>query len=191
MKRTLMVIIILAVVALIVVLPVVNTYNSLVKLNEDINGKQAQVQVQLQRRFDLIPNFVETVKGYAAHEEQVFTAIADARSKLAGASSPDQQIAASNQLEGALGRLLVVVENYPTLKADASFKALQDELAGTENRIAVERQRYNDSVRDYNARIKSFPTNLIAGMTGFDAREYLQTPQEAQTAPQVDFGTSK
>lgn len=187
MKRILTVVIVIAVLGLVVVGPLVGSYNSLVKMNEDVNGKQAQVQVQLQRRFDLIPNLVATVKGYAAHEEKVFADIADARAKLAGASTPDQQIAAANQLEGALGRLLVVVENYPTLKADANFRALMDELAGTENRIAVERQRYNEAVRDFNARVKSFPTVIIARLAGFSNREYLQTPQEAQAAPQVDF----
>lgn len=191
MKRILTVIVVVAVLALLIVGPLVGTYNGLVRANEDVNGKFAQVQVQLQRRFDLIPNLVEVVKGYAAHEQKVFDDIAAARAKLAGAATPDQQVAAANQLEGALGRLLVVVENYPNLKADANFRALQDELAGTENRIAVERQRYNEAVRSFNTRLKSFPTNIIGRMMGFSAREYLQTPQEAQSAPKVDFSSPK
>jgi len=190
-KRTLTVVIVIALLALLIVGPLVGIYNGLVRMNEDVNGKFAQVQVQLQRRFDLIPNLVEVVKGYAAHEQKVFDDIAAARAKLAGAATPDQQVAAANQLEGALGRLLVVVENYPNLKADANFRALQDELAGTENRIAVERQRYNDAVRSFNTRLKSFPTNIIGRMMGFSPREYLQTPQEAQSAPKIDFSSPK
>lgn len=191
MRKWLSVIAIIAVVALVVVGPLVGSYNNLVKMNEEVDGKYAQVQVQLQRRYDLIPNLVEVVKGYAAHEEQVFKDIADARAALGGARTVDQQVEANNALEGALSRLLVVVENYPNLKADAQFTGLRDQLEGTENRIAVERQRYNETVKTFNARVKSFPTVIIARMFGFDARTYLLAPNEAQNAPKVDFSSQK
>jgi LemA protein len=146
------------------------------------------VESQLQRRNDLIPNLVNTVKGYAKHEKDVFTAIADARSRLAGASTVNEKVKANEQMDSALARLLVVVEQYPNLKANENFIRLQDELAGTENRIAVERQRYNNSVLAYNTMIKSFPGNIIASMTGFSPRDvYFKAEEGAKQAPKVNF----
>ncbi|MDI3280770.1 MAG: LemA family protein, partial [Bacillota bacterium] len=142
---------------------------------------------QLQRRYDLIPNLVETVKGYTRHEEAVFKELADARSRYAGAATPQEKMAAAGQLESALGRLLVVVENYPNLKADQRFAQLQDELAGTENRIAVERMRYNQAVRRYNATIRRLPYNILASLFNFQPREYFEAAGGAQEAPKVQF----
>lgn len=185
MRKTgkLIIVIILA----FVVLNGVSSYNRLVALDESVTGQWAQVENQLQRRYELIPNLVETVKGYAAHETEVFTAIADARSRLAGAASADEQVAAANEFEGAISRLLVIVENYPDLKADRQFTQLMDELAGTENRIAVERQRFNDHVREYNVTIKRLPTVIVARVMGFTGREYFEATPGAETAPTVDF----
>ncbi|MDD3654779.1 MAG: LemA family protein, partial [Desulfotomaculaceae bacterium] len=151
-------------VGIIVVLGImmISGYNSLVRLSEGVNSSWSQVQNQLQRRADLIPNLVQTVKGYAAHEEQIFTQVAEARSKLAGATTVGEAAQADQALAGALGRLLAIAENYPQLKADANFRALQDELAGTENRIATARMDYNNAVQAYNTKIKVFPTSLYA-----------------------------
>ena len=163
------------------------TYNSLVTIDEAVKGAWAQVENQLQRRYDLIPNLVETVKGYAAHEKDVFVNVTEARSRVAGAGNIESKIEANNQLSTALSRLLLVVERYPELKANTSFIRLQDELAGTENRIAVERRRYNETVREYNVKIRSFPTNMIAGMFGFDKATFFEVPAEKQEAPAVKF----
>lgn len=165
----------------------VGSYNNLVKMNETVNGNWAQINVQLQRRADLIPNLVNTVKGYAAHEQEILNNLANARASLVGARTPAEAAAANDELSSTLSRLLVIVENYPNLKADANFRQLMDELAGTENRIAVARKDYNDSVQTFNARIKSFPTVIWAGMFGFDAREYFLADESAQTVPQVNF----
>lgn len=162
-------------------------YNSLVTLNENVDSKWSQVENQLQRRADLIPNLVETVKGYAAQEQNIFTAVADARSRLLGAQGPAESAAANGELTSALGRLLAISEAYPQLKSDANFRQLQDELAGTENRIAVARKDYNDSVQGYNTKIKRFPTNMLAGILGFDAKEYFKAEAGAENAPQVKF----
>lgn len=181
---------ILGVTALLVLLLVVwpwSGFNSLVQMDEEINAAWAQVENQLQRRYDLIPNLVETVKGYARHEEAVFKELADARSRYAGAATPQEKMAAAGQLESALGRLLVVVENYPNLKADQRFAQLQDELAGTENRIAVERMRYNQAVRRYNATIRRLPYNILASLFNFQPREYFEATGGAQEAPKVQF----
>ncbi len=182
--------IVAAIIILIIVIPLMylkGTYNSLVTMDETVKGAWAQVENQLQRRFDLIPNYVETVKGYAAHEKEVFIKVTEARSKVAGAGSIGQKIGAQNQLSAALARLLVVVERYPDLKANANFIRLQDELAGTENRIAVERRRYNETVKVYNIKIRRFPTNLLAGMFGFEKAAFFQVPKERQEAPKVKF----
>ena len=182
--------IIIVVVALIVLIPysyLKGTYNSLVTMDESVKAAWAQVENQLQRRFDLIPNLVETVKGYAAQEKDVFVQVTEARSKVAGAGTISDKIGANNQLSSALSRLLVVVERYPELKSNTNFIRLQDELAGTENRIAVERRRYNEAVRAYNIKIRSFPTNLIAGMFGFEKATFFEVPKERQEAPQVKF----
>ena len=163
------------------------TYNSLVTLDEQVKAAWAQVENQLQRRYDLIPNYVETVKGYAAHEKEVLTRVTEARSRVGGASGIDEKIQANKQLTSALSRLLLVVERYPDLKANQNFIRLQDELAGTENRIAVERRRYNETVREFNTRIRRFPTNMVAGMFGFEKAEFFEVPEEAQAVPKVKF----
>lgn len=178
---------ILIVGAIFVAMYVRATYNDLVGMQEQAKTAWAQVENQLQRRNDLIPNYVATVKGYAKQETTVFTAIADARARMAGARNPAETIAANNQLESALARLLVVVENYPELKSSENFMRLQDELAGTENRIATERMRYNEVVRDYNVRIRRFPANLVASSFNFDAMPLFEAPPGARVAPQVQF----
>lgn len=163
------------------------TYNSLVRLDEGVKASWAQVENQLQRRFDLIPNLVETVKGYAKHEREVLTEVTNARSRVGQAGTVPEKIAANNELAGALSRLLLVVERYPDLKANQNFLRLQDELAGTENRISVERRRYNDAVRELNVKTRSFPANIVAGMFGFKQAAFFEAPAAAKTAPQVKF----
>jgi LemA protein len=163
-------------------------YNQLVALQQNIQAAWAQVQNQLQRRNDLIPNLVNTVKGYAAHEQQVFEAVANARSRLLAAGTRDEQIEAAQGLQSALGRLLAIAERYPELKANEQFNRLSDELAGTENRISVERMRFNDSVRAYNTYRNSFPTVLYAGWLGFKEEQFFEAPPDARQVPQVDFG---
>ena len=163
------------------------SYNTFVKQEEAVKAQWAQVENQLQRRNDLIPNLVETVKGYAQHEESVYKDIADARSRLLAAKSPEESIAAANQQTSALGRLLAVVENYPQLRANEQFNRLMDELAGTENRLAVERMRYNERVQEYNTARRQFPGNLTAKMFGFKDYPFFQVPDEAKQVPKVDF----
>ena len=185
--------IILGVIALLVVMifsAFIGTYNSLQLMDENVNSKWAQVDNQLKRRNDLIPNLVATVKGYAAHEKAVFTEIADARSKLGGAMNKNDMKAiqqSNSDLSNALSRLLMVVERYPDLKADKQFINLQDELAGTENRLAVARKDYNESVQQLNAKIRTFPTSIVAAMSGIKAREYFETPEAEKKAPEVKF----
>ena len=188
-KSTITGIIILAVVAMIVFWGI-GTRNSLVTMEEEVKLGASQVETQLQRRSDLIPNFVETVKGYAAHEEEVYTAIADARAKLSGAIEENDVEAmneANSELDSALSRLLVVVENYPELKANQNFIALQDELAGTENRITIARQDYNEIVGEYNKELKKFPKNLIASMCNLEKAEYFEVSEGAHEVPTVKF----
>ena len=163
------------------------SYNRFTTSEEAIKGQWAQVENQLQRRYDLIPNLVETVRGYAAHEKEVFQAVADARARLAGATTPVERVEGANQVESALARLLVVVENYPQLKADAQFARLMDELAGTENRLSAERMRFNDRVREYNTMRRRFPSNVTAGLFGFEEYPYFAAASEAKAAPKVDF----
>ena len=164
--------------------------NEMVRKREAINSAWAQVDVVLQRRADLIPNLVETVKGYAGQEQKVFGDIAAARAALVGAKTPADKIAANGQLDGALSRLLVIVENYPQLKSNENFMRLQDELAGTENRIAVERKRYNDAIQDYNTYIGLFPNNVVASLSGFTRNEaYFKAEEGSRTAPKVNFST--
>jgi LemA protein len=163
------------------------SYNRFVTQEEAIKAQWAQVENQLQRRNDLVPNLVATVKGFAAHEQQVFQQIAESRARLAGAQTPTQTIEAANQQSSALARLLAVVENYPQLKANEQFNRLMDELAGTENRIAVERMRYNERVQEYNTTRRSFPANITAGLFGFEEYPFFKAPESATELPQVAF----
>jgi len=182
--------IVIVVVLLVVYISLKGTYNSLVRMDEEVKEAWAQVENQLQRRYDLIPNYVETVKGYAKQEKEVFIKVTEARSKVGSANSIGEKINANNELSTALSRLMVVVENYPDLKSSQNFIRLQDELAGTENRIAVERRRYNEAVKTYNVKIRSFPTILLAGMLGFDKAAFFQVPEAVKEAPKVTFGSA-
>src|SRR5471032_2365768 len=189
MVKVLVVIAILALIAFVAFGQYVGVRNTLVTKNEAVKASWSQVDIVLQRRADLIPNLVETVKGYAQQEVTVFGDIAKARSALLSAGTPSDKIAANGQLDGAIGRLLLVVENYPQLKSNENFLRLQDELAGTENRIAVERQRYNDSLQDYNTYIGLFPNSFWAGIAGFKRNDaYFAASEGSRTAPKVDFG---
>ena len=163
------------------------TYNRFVSMDEAVKSSWAQVENQLQRRYDLIPNLVETVKGYAKQEKDVLVEVTNARAKVGGAANVPDKITANNELSGALSRLMVVVERYPDLKSNQNFLRLQDELAGTENRIAVERMRYNDAVKAYNVAIRSFPANLLTGMFGFAKATFFEAPAVAKATPQVKF----
>src|ERR1700758_96032 len=190
MKAGVILLVIVALIALVVLGQYVGVRNPLVTKNEAVKSAWAQVDVVLQRRADLIPNLVETVKGYAAQEQTVFHDIAAARSALLGAQTPADKIAANGQLDGAIGRLLVIVENYPQLKSNENFLRLQDELAGTENRIAVERKRYNDTLQDYNTYIQTFPNSLYAGWAGFQPnRAYFTATEESRQVPKVSFSS--
>jgi LemA protein len=164
------------------------SYNRFTTQEEAIKAQWAQVENQLQRRSDLIPNLVETTKGFAQQEKDVFGAVADARAKMAGATTPTQKIEAANQESSALSRLLVVVEAYPQLKSNETFARLMDELANTENRLAVERMRYNEKVQEYSAATKRFPGNITAKVFGFETHPYWEIPADAKTAPKVNFG---
>src|SRR5579884_309187 len=188
MKRAWIALVLAGVAVLGVGLMYIGRRNEMVVKSQAVEAQWHQVDVDLQRRADLIPNLVQTVKGYAAQEQTVFGDIAAARSALLSARTPDEKIAANNRLDGALGRLLVVVENYPQLKSNENFLRLQDELAGTENRIAVERRRYNEAVQDYNTYIQIFPNNLVASMSGFVRNDaYFKTEEGARQAPKVSF----
>lgn len=188
MKTALIVIGVLVALALLVGGPMIGARNDLVVQREAINGAFAQVDVVLQRRADLIPNLVETVKGFATQEKDVFTAVSNARAALGGARTPAEKIEANSQLDGALSRLLVIAEAYPQLKSDANFMRLQDELSGTENRIAVERRKYNESVQKYNTSIELFPQNIAASIFGFQRNDaYFKTDPASRQAPKVDF----
>jgi len=163
------------------------SYNKFTTQEEAIKGAWGEVQNQIQRRSDLIPNLVETVKGFAAHEEGIFKALADARAKLSGARTPAETIAAANEQSAALARLLVVVENYPNLKANEQFNRLMDELAGTENRLTVARGRYNERIQEYNTTRRRFPSNVTAKVFGFKEYPYYEAPASSQAPPKVDF----
>jgi len=190
MSKFAIVFITIAVLILLSVGKYVNVKNTLVQKNEGVKAAWSQVDIVLQRRADLIPNLVETVKGYAKQEQTVFGDIAKARSALLSAGTPEQKIAANGQLDGALGRLLLIVENYPQLKSNENFLRLQDELAGTENRIAVERKRYNDTLRDYNTYVQQFPASLFATSMGYKPNSaYFEASEGSRTVPKVNFGT--
>lgn len=178
----------LVAVVLVVGVAMASLYNGIVTKHETITAKWAQVENQLQRRSDLIPNLVNTVKGYAAHEKTVLEDVTKARSQWAGAATMDDKVKAASQMDSAISRLLLVVENYPQLKADQTFLQLMDELSGTENRIAVERMRYNEAVRDFNVTVRRFPSNIVAGMFGYKpATEYFKSEEKAKTVPEVKF----
>src|SRR6266704_3797118 len=190
MKKGIVVLVVLALVAVVIAGMYIGSRNEMVRKNEAVKSDWAQVDVVLQRRADLIPNLVETVKGFAAQEQTVFHDIASARSALLGAQTPADKIAANGQLDGALGRLLLIVENYPQLKSNENFLRLQDELAGTENRIAVERKRYNDTLRDYNTYVQQFPNSLFAPGMGFKPNNaYFEASEGSRTVPKVNFST--
>jgi LemA protein len=165
----------------------IQVYNGIIKRDQAVKSAWAQVENQLQRRYDLIPNYVEVVKGYAKHEREVFIQVTEARAKVGGASTIDEKIKANTELSSALARLLAVVEAYPNLKANENFIRLQDELAGTENRIAVERKRYNEAVKSYNQYIKVFPHNIIARMFDFKESPFFEAPGEAKAPPKIEF----
>jgi LemA protein len=185
-------VIVIAIIAVIGIaaLLIIPKYNNLVTGEEKVGAAWAQVENQLQRRFDLIPNLVNTVKGYADHEEEVFTQIANARTEYGNASTVGDAADANNDLSSALSRLLVIVENYPELKADVQFTRLMDELAGTENRLAVARKDYNDTVQTFNSNVRKFPGNLIAGTFGFEKKDYFEIKAGVEESPTVDFGSN-
>ncbi len=188
MSKFAIVFITIVVLILLAVGKYISVKNTLVQKNEAVKTSWSQVDIVLQRRADLIPNLVETVKGYAKQEQTVFGDIAKARSQLLSAGTPEQKIAANSQLDGALGRLLLIVENYPQLKSNENFLRLQDELAGTENRIAVERQRYNDTLRDYNVYVQQFPNNVFASSLGFKRNDaYFAASEGSREVPKVNF----
>ena len=175
----------------IVVIYGVSSYNSLVSAQEDVDNKFSQIDNQLKRRADLIPNLVETVKGYAKHEQEAIDSVTQARAQLAGAKTPEDKADANQQLSGALSRLLVVVEKYPDLKANENFRSLMDSLEGTENRLAVARKDYNDEVAKYNKSVKRFPKSMLAGTFGFEKKPYFEVTNEEKEVPKVDFGSDK
>jgi LemA protein len=190
MSKGIIVLIVLALVVGFVFMQYVSVRNTLVAKDQAVKAAWSQVDIVLQRRADLIPNLVETVKGFAKQEQTVFGDIANARSALLSARTPAEKIAANQQLDSSLGRLLAIVENYPQLRSNENFLRLQDELAGTENRIAVERKRYNDALQDYNTYLLKFPNNLIASFAGFKPNEaYFQASEASRQVPKVDFGT--
>jgi len=190
MKSFVVVLLVIVLIALIIGGQYIHVRNTLVQKNQAVKAAWSQVDVVLQRRADLIPNLVETVKGYAKQEQIVFGDVAKARSALLSAGTPQEKIAANQQLDGALGRLLAIVENYPQLKSNENFLRLQDELAGTENRIAVERRRYNETLQDYNTYVQQFPNNIFARWAGFQRNDaYFAAAEGSRQVPKVDFST--
>ncbi|MBR5782935.1 MAG: LemA family protein [Clostridia bacterium] len=188
MKKTWIILAVIAVVVLLIVGTLIGGYNSLVDMQESVDEKASVIQTQLQRRADLIPNFVETVKGYATHEEETFTAVTEARNALANASGMEEQANAEAQLDSAIDIWVnAVTESYPELKANTNFIALQDELAGTENRIATARNDYNEAAKKYNSTIRKFPTSITASMFGFEKAEYFEAQAGTENAPSVSF----
>lgn len=181
------ILIVVAVLAVALVGYTVKSYNGLVTLKQEVTQKESDIQTTLQRRADLIPNLVNTVKGYASHEESIMKEVSDARAALVGANNTGDQLAANEQMTSALNRLLAIAENYPDLKANTNFIQLQDELSGTENRITQARRAYNDAVKTYNTKIQRFPTSLIAGIFNFEAFDYFQANEGAQEVPSVNF----
>ena len=189
MKKSTIVIIVVVVILIAIIAGLVSSYNGVVSLSEEVDNKLATIDTMLQRRADLIPNLVNTVKGYTNQEQAVIDSVTDARAKLAGANSVGEKANADQELTSALNNLLVVVENYPDLKSSQNFINLSDELAGTENRIATARKDYNDAVKKYNTKIKRFPTNIVSGMFGYGEKEYFQASEGSEEVPTVDFNT--
>ncbi|NFV13035.1 LemA family protein [Clostridium sporogenes] len=187
MKRGLRNTLIVVGIILLILFPLIGTYNNLVSMEQNVNRAASNIDTNLQRRSDLISNLVETVKGYAAQEKDIFKGVADARSKLAGAQRIDEKAQANEELTGALSRLLVIVEKYPDLKSSQNFKDLSVAIEGTENRIAIARQDYNDSVNNYNTSIRKFPNSIIAGMFRFNEKPYFKAEAGASKVPKVDF----
>ena len=186
MKKSAIIIVILAVV-IIIAISLGGSYNGIVAKAEEVDNKFATIDTQLQRRADLIPNLVNTVKGYAAQEKEIIASVTEARAKLAGATTVGEKANADEELTSALNRLMVVVENYPDLKSSQNFIQLSDELSGTENRIATARRDYNEAVKAYNLKIKRFPTNLMAGMFGYGQRDYFEASEQSKEVPNVNF----
>lgn len=189
MKKSTIAIIVVIVILIAIIAGLVSSYNGVVSLSEEVDNKFATIDTMLQRRADLIPNLVNTVKGYTNQEQAVIDSVTDARAKLAGANSVGEKANADQELTSALNNLLVVVENYPDLKSSQNFINLSDELAGTENRIATARKDYNDAVKEYNTKIKRFPTNIVSGMFGYGEKEYFQASEGSEEVPTVDFNT--
>lgn len=189
MKKSTIVIIVVVVILVAIIAGLVSNYNGVVSLSEEVDNKFATIDTMLQRRADLIPNLVNTVKGYTNQEQAVIDSVTDARAKLAGANSVGEKANADQELSTALSNLLVVVENYPDLKSSQNFINLSDELAGTENRIATARKDYNAAVKEYNTKIKRFPTNIVSGMFGYGEKEYFQASEGSEEVPTVDFNT--
>ena len=187
MKKSSIVVLVLIAIIIIVIAMFVSSYNGIIAKSEEVDNKFATIDTQLQRRGDLIPNLVNTVKGYAKQEQDVINSVTEARTKLAGATTVSDKAKADEELTGALNRLMVVVENYPDLKSSQNFIQLSDELAGTENRIATARRDYNESVKEYNLKIKRFPTNIIAGMFGYSKRDYFEASEQSKEVPNVNF----
>ena len=191
MSKGLKTLVIIVAIIAIILFPLIGSYNNMVNLDQSVKQSESDIDTQLQRRSDLIPNLIATVKGYAAQEKDIFTALADARSKLAGAQNVTEKANADNQLSGALSRLLVVVENYPTLKSDQNFRDLSVSLEGTENRINIARKDYNNAVSQYNSVTRRFPNSIIAGIFRFDQKPYYKAAEGAKEVPKVDFSTGK
>jgi len=179
--------IIIAAVVVVIAIILISSYNGMVSKAEEVDNKFSTIDTQLQRRADLIPNLVNTVKGYAKHEQDVIDSVTEARAKLSGANTVAEKAEADQELTSALNRLMVVVENYPDLKANENFTQLMDELAGTENRIATARKDYNDAVKDYNLKVKKFPGSLMAGIFGFGQKDYFEAAEGSKEAPNVNF----
>ena len=187
MKKSSIVVLVLIAIIIIVIAMFVSSYNGIIAKSEEVDNKFATIDTQLERRGDLIPNLVNTVKGYAKQEQDVINSVTEARTKLAGATTVSDKAKADEELTGALNRLMVVVENYPDLKSSQNFIQLSDELAGTENRIATARRDYNEAVKEYNLKIKRFPTNIIAGMFGYSKRDYFEASEQSKEVPNVNF----
>ena len=187
MKKSNIIILAVAAIIILAIVMMISSYNGIVAKSEEVDNKFSAIDTQLQRRADLIPNLVNTVKGYASQEQEVINSVTEARAKLAGANTVSEKAEADGELTSALNRLMIVVESYPDLKSSQNFIQLSDELAGTENRIATARRDYNEAVKEYNLKIKKFPTNLMAGMFGYEEADYFEASEQSQEVPNVSF----